>query len=214
MLIDLMKTNECIEYFNAIHTWIVTQHHPSLDIMYHAWNASPRLQSFFVENVWDKEYKNAYVGQYFTKVRTEAKRKNPAMELFEVGAVHKRENTLVHNWTKDPSVAKDFSKVQTAGQPGTAYEKGFWSHCKMPIKQNEVICDCSNLLVFFRTQIRNSDFFQLAKSQDMKLILDLAAGNDMMVEEREILVDGLLNESVILGTWRDFDGKVDKKGTW
>lgn len=214
MLIELMKTNECKEYFNAIHNWVVTQHYPSLDIMYHAWNASSTLQRFFVTNVWDKEYKNAYVGKYFTNSRAGEKRRNPVTDLFEVGSTHKRQASLVHNWTKDPSVAKDFSKVQTAGRPGTVYEKGFWSHCKMPIKQNDVVCDCSNLLVFFRTQMRDAEFFKLAKSQDMKLILDLVAGNDMMVEEREVLVDGTLNESVILGTWRDFDGKVDKKGTW
>lgn len=214
--IDMLLNDTFITYLNSIDKWIITQEYNALNSLYESWASDETIKQFLIENVLDSNYQNLFVGKFFLSDKN--KSITDTLSKKKVGDIQTRSNASLHNWTKDKSVAEDFSKVHYAFQPQTAYSHGFVAQIKGTPQKKDIVCDNNRLIVYIRKQLRNPEVIKIANEKKANLILDIMSGNDVMEQEYEVLVDGAFNQAQIVSTWERYSngGKmsVDKKGQW
>ena len=217
--VDMLNNNNFIIYSNALDRWIIQQEYDALNKLYKAWNADRSIQEFLIQNVNDKSYNELFVGKFFLSEDEDAHPiKYMPSDFKNVGDTLERSKRDIHNWSKKKDVAEGFSKIQYAQQSQTAYSHGFIAKCISNIPPNQVVCDCRKLITYIMSQLKYPEVIKLAEKNNIMLVKDISYGNEMMIDEYEVLTTGGFDKAKIIATWRrvNDNGKilVDKKGDW
>lgn len=217
--VDMLNNDNFIIYTNSLDKWIVQQEYAALNTLYKAWNADRSIQEFLIQNVNEKSYSDLFVGKFFLNEDEDARPVHYMPSDFkDVGDTLERSKRDVHNWSKKKEVADGFSKIQYAKQSQTAYSHGFVAKCSEIVPTNQIVCDCRRLITYIMGQLKYPEVIKLAEEKNAWLVKDISYGNEMMIDEYEVLTTGKYDKAKIIATWRrvNDNGKifVDAKGVW
>lgn len=217
--VDMLNNNNFLIYSNSLDRWIVQQEYEALTKLYKAWNADRSIQEFLIQNVNDTSYNELFVGKFFLNEDEDAQPVHYMPSDFkDVGDTLERSKRELHNWSKKKDVAEGFSKIQYAKQSQTAYSHGFIAKCTEVVPSTQIVCDCRKLIVYIMGQLKYPEVIKLAEKNNAMLVKDISYGNEMMMDEYEVLTTGNYDTAKIIATWRRINenGKihVDAKGAW
>jgi len=215
--IEMLSNDNFVSYLNNLGKWIIEQDYGVLDSVYKSWASDEATKQFLLEKVSEKSYTNLFVGKFFIPDETDnAVDRLLSKSTKQVGDTFVRSDRLMHNWTKNKSVAVDFSRVNR--NPKHPNMSGFISKIPENINPSFVVVDCNRLITFIRGELRNAAVMKIAREKKIHFLLDIASGNDMLEGEQEVFVIGKFKEATVLATWKCYaeNGKVhtETKGNW